>query len=85
MTEHLSKYPKLMPGLALIFHLVELADKIVTPTQLYSRRGRHPLGRIRFRFIAPSLLWNGATTLRHTPGAYMGSPLIQSFKAQSGF
>ena len=31
MTEHLSKYPKLMPGLALIFHLVELADKIVTP------------------------------------------------------
>jgi hypothetical protein len=31
MTEHLSKYPKLMPSLALIFHLVELADKTVTP------------------------------------------------------
>ena len=30
MSEHLSKYPKLMPGLALIFHLVELADKTVT-------------------------------------------------------
>ena len=29
ISEHLSKYPKLMPSLALIFHLVEVADKVL--------------------------------------------------------
>ena len=31
INEHLSKYPKLMPSLALIFHLIEVADGNVTP------------------------------------------------------
>ena len=40
MAEHLSKYPKLMPSLALIFHLVEVADKALAGMQTVSKKTR---------------------------------------------
>ena len=73
INEHLSKYPKLMPSLAFVFHFVEVAPmEDVTPQRTITSAFADQPNEVPLRCAQQAAAWSGSLHSRRTPRRIYG-------------